>query len=173
MARHIDWASTGANGGIWWEEFSRTTLSGTADSISVTPIATRKYLMILATTLNSGSIGQTIQFNGDSAANYAARNSRNGAAESTATSTSTIFLAGNASSNLYSVTYVINVAAQEKQFYTSASEVGTAGAANLPVRQETSGKWANTSNAITRVDIINTSTGDYLSGSEVIVLGHN
>ena len=47
----------------------------------------------------------------------------------------------------------------------------TTGAGNAPNRTEWVGKWANTSNAITRVDVTNTGSGSYAEGSEVTVYG--
>lgn len=51
--------------------------------------------------------------------------------------------------------------------------VGSSGAGNAPNKREAAGKWHNTSNQITRVDVINITTGDFAAGSEVIVLGHD
>ena len=45
------------------------------------------------------------------------------------------------------------------------------GASNAPARVETVAKWANTSDALSAVNVFNDRTGDFTSGSEVVVLG--
>lgn len=173
-AAKIDWASTGANGGIWWEELGKTTLSGAGDTITVSSFAARKYLKILVWTLNSGQIEPTVRFNNDSANNYALRVSNNGGADSTSTARSnwTVMVAPSVAPMLFEIT-VINVATSEKLGVISSVEQNTAGAANAPQRTERVGKWANTTDQITRIDIINAGTGDFAIGSEVRVLGHD
>lgn len=174
-AAKVDWASTGANGGIWWEELGRTTLSGAGDTISVTSIPARKYLMILISVLpTGGTIGANITFNNDTANNYALRVSNNGGADSTSTSRA------NWSSYIspaavpgYVVVEIVNISNQEKIGIYRSVEQNTAGAGTAPQRTERVGKWANTSAQITRVDVGNDGTGDFAIGSEVIVLGHN
>jgi hypothetical protein len=48
---------------------------------------------------------------------------------------------------------------------------GTAGAGSAPDRIEVVSKWANTSNAIDQVTVVNTLAGDLATGSELVVLG--
>jgi hypothetical protein len=173
LARHIDWAGTGADGGIWWEELGRTTLGSAGDTISLTPIASRKYLKILASCLPSSQIRPVIRFNNDSGSNYSYRFSLNGAADGTAVS-QTAFSDSTASTTEHYLSWeVVNIAAYEKIGYGVWWSRGTAGAGNAPVRLEGVSKWANTTNAITRVDVVNTGTGDFAIGSELVVLGHD
>lgn len=175
VASKIDWASTGAGGGIWWEELGRTTLSGAGDTISVTSIPARKYLKILISTIaTGGTLNHLLRFNNDTGNNYAYRGSGNNAADGTVASTGGIQL--NVTTGAYpsfAVIEVINISAQEKLTWNRLTEQNTAGAGNLPSRQDGAGKWANTGSQITRVDIVNGGTGDYAIGSEVVVLGHN
>lgn len=163
----------GGGAGVWWEEIGRTTLGSAADTISVTPIAARRYLEILAH-LNptGGTISAALRFNNDTGNNYSYRSSTNGGADATTTSGSSVF-AGTANENLYIEYRAINVATYEKQVTAYFNFRGTAGAAAAPGRIELAGKWVNTANQITRVDIVNTGAGDYDTGSEVIVLGHD
>lgn len=154
-------------------EIGRATLTGSADTITISSFPAKTYLRIVVKIINSGSVGTTVTFNNDTSTNYASRNSRNGGAETTSTSASSIQVAGNGSSPLYVVMEVINIAAQEKIVYGITTEAGTSGAGNVPVRQETSGKWSNTSDQITRVDVNNSSTGDFASGSEIVVYGRD
>lgn len=171
-AAKIDWASTGANAGIWWEELGRTTLGVNGDTISVTGIAARKYIRILVKVLNSGTITCVINFNGDTGTNYAIRNSANGAADATAVSTNIPTLTNGASPQFITID-IENTTAQEKYGIYSANEGSAAGAATAPNRRLGIFKWANTAAQITRVDILNTQTGDFVAGSQVVVIGHD
>ena len=174
-AAKIDWASTGANGGIWWEELGRTQLSVAGDTISVTGMTARKHLMvILYTAATGGTVNSRLQYNGDTAANYAERSSSNGGADATGVNaTNNGFTQSASAATRQGVGFILNEAAQEKIITSFVSEQNTAGAANAPTRAENSGKWANTSAQITRIDAINTGTGDFAIGSRLIVLGHD
>lgn len=175
-ATKIDWASTGADGGIWWEELGRTTLSGAGDTISVTSLPTRKYIMVIWKTLaTGGTTNGIVRFNNDSGNNYANRTSTDGGADSTAGSGSSIFAGdtGTAAVPKFGYFHFENTAAQEKIVTGIIGSGNTAGAANVPNRREFTSKWANTTDAVSRIDMINSGTGDYAIGSEVIVLGHN
>lgn len=161
---------------IWWEELGRTTLGVAGDTISLTPITARKYLRIhVNANATGGNVRFRMRFNNDSSNNYAFRNSQNTGAEGTTSSTSsiTVDIAGAISVFQMSVIEVINIAAQEKLIHYSAVSQTAAGAGNVPTRTVGAGKWANTSTQITRVDIINDSTGDFAIGSELVVLGHD
>lgn len=160
---------------VWWEELGRTTLGASNDTVSVASFAARKYLRFAFYGLASGQISLSIRFNNDSGANYSIRQDANGAADATAGSqTSLIIYSAGTRQSLYLDSMVItNIAAQEKIFHAFGIDGGTAGAANPPGRTTQVCKWANTSNQITRIDAINTGTGDFASGSELIVLGHD
>lgn len=175
QSRHIDWADTGGgdNGGIWWEELGRTVLTGDATSISVASLPTRKYLMIIASAIPSGVITQQIRFNNDSGTNYSYRYSFDGGADSTGTSQAQGIWSPNGAAVLcQAVMFVTNIAAQEKIVTCIGGDNGAAGAGNAPGRWEVTFKWANTSNAISRVDIL-TASNNYAAGSSLIVLGHD
>jgi hypothetical protein len=173
-APKIDWAATGAGGGIWWEEIGRTTLGVAGDTISVTPIAARKYLRILISIIpTGGNTTQQIRFNNDSSGNYAIRVSTDYAAATTATAQTSILPRGADTVPSFLVLDVINIETQEKEVIVTVNSQGTAGAGNLPSSTTAFAKWVNTGQQITRVDVVNGGTGDYAIGSEVIVLGHN
>lgn len=168
----IDWAA----GNIWWQELGRTNLGAQGDTITISSITARKYLMIICSLYaTGGTVNAFVRFNNDSGANYSRRSSDNGGADSTTVSQTGIASdAGTIAVGTLILMHVYNVAAQEKIATIAAMNQGTAGAANAPNRTERAGKWANTSSAITRVDVVNTAgTGDYAAGSEVVVLGHD
>ena len=173
-AAKIDWNSTGSNAGIWWEELGRTTLASANDTITVSGITPRKHLRIIAYTPDSGgTISHTIILNNDSAANYARRRSESGAADQTATSVTNLVAATQVAAKWFTTLDVVNITNQEKLAHGFTTHNNGNGAGNIPTRIEQSGKWANTSAQISRVDLINSGAGDYASGSVLIVLGHD
>lgn len=169
----IDWASTGAGAGIWWEELGRTTLTAAGDTMSVT-IPVRKYLQIIVTGIPSGVLDLGFQVNGDGGASYARRQSTNGAGDSATGSLTSVPIGPDTVTAIkYSVIYCINVATTEKLFIGSYVSGSASGAGTAPARREQVYKWANTTNAITSINVFNTGSGDLAIGSSVIVLGHN
>lgn len=164
---------SGTTSPVWWEEIGRTTLGSAGDTITVSSLPSRKYLMILVSALNSGSINGFLRFNNDTGSNYSRRYSDDGAADTTAVSqTSMLISTSGASQYFHSKIFVVNIATQVKLVNFQAIG-GTTSAAAAPTRLEGSGKWANTSDAISRVDAVNLSTGDFATGSEVVVMGHD
>ena len=174
LARHIDWASTGANGGIWWEELGRTTLGVAGDTITLSSLSARKYLQILVATIATGGAVTTgFRFNNDSGTNYARRLGTNNSAEATNASQTSLLVGSGSLGNRLVTAEVLNIANQEKVLKVHDLQSNAAGAGNVPTHDESFNKWANTTDQITRVDVLNGGAGDFASGSEVVVLGHN
>lgn len=160
--------------GIWWEEIGRTTLGSAGDTITVSSLPARKYLLVIIKVIDSGSINVNMRFNADTGNTYAGRDSKSGAAEATYNTQSNLFLNPVTAATPMTIEALItNEATQEKILYFSGVARGTAGAGNVPARTEGVGKWSNTSSQISRIDVFNNSTGDYAAGSEVVVLGHD
>lgn len=178
-AGKIDWASTGANGGIWWEEIGRTTLGSAGDVITVSSLPTRKYLKVLIHLLDTGgTINDLLTFNGDTGNNYAITRIQVTAAGSitaaVAVSQPNLQLAQQAAATeRFIVLEIINVASLEKILMATENDLNTAGAGTAPLWRSQTGKWANTSDAISSITMTNGGSGDYAIGSEVVVLGHN
>lgn len=172
-ADKIDWAATGADGGIWWEELGRTTLGGNADSITVSGLPARRHLMLLIDIRVSGDVRALITFNGDTGNNYASATYEQGA-DTTEINQAAISVRSNGSGNIKAVVNISSLSsAHEKLVFSNGVGVVTAGPGTAPVLKIVAGKWANTANEISSVTITNNSTGDYQSVSSVIVLGHN
>lgn len=163
-------------GSEWWQELGRATLGSAGDTISVTGLTAKKYLMILIfAEASGGTISCGLRFNSDSGNNYAHRRSDNGGADTTTASTSalsTVPTFGVAGSSMFATMHIINISNKEKLAYFLSNRNDT-GAANAPARSEGDGKWVNTASQITRIDAINGGTGDFAIGSEVVVLGHD
>lgn len=159
--------------GIWWEELGRTALVSAGDTISVASLPTRKYLMVLINLIPIGSIAGVIRFNNDSGNNYAIRYDNNNGTTGTALNNSNIGNLNGGNENVLAVAYIANIAAREKIVNVEIATTGASGAGNAPGSVELKAKWANTSAAISRIDIINIDTGDFAIGSELVILGHD
>ena len=176
-ATKIDWASTGANAGIWWEELGRTTLSSAGNYITVSGLPNRKYLKVLANYSSTGGTTATyFRFNNDTGANYACRYAALGTSPATIDGSSGgIILQGVIAAVNFGVEgAIINIASKEKHITATGIDTSTTGASNIPTFITIAGKWANTSAAINRIDLQNIGgSGNFGVGSELVVLGHN
>ena len=144
---------------------------GTSDTITVDSLAAKKHLMIQVKIIPSGNANNILRFNNDSGSNYARRRQEDGGSDATAVSQTGINWERDYTEFGFATINVINEASKEKlAIHGSVTNNGN-GAGNVPKRAELVYKWANTSNAITRVDMVNTQSGSYAEGSEVTVYG--
>jgi len=160
-------------GGIGgWVELGRTTLGGTSDNISVSSLSDKRYYMVLGNTFASGIKRQTVRLNSDTGSNYAYRFNQNGTGEGTGTS-KTFGIAHGLNNTVpdFTVSYCSNLSTKEKLGISHSIDQSTASASNAPVRGEYVWKWTNTTDPIDEVTIHNPESGDFASGSEVVVLG--
>lgn len=150
----------------WWHEIGRNTLSASADTITVSSLPARTYLQLQIRTINSGQNDLVLTFNGDTAANYAY--------DASTAANSIAMDAGTPSEPQYIVVEMLNTAAQVKigTLYGVRQGSGTS-SATVPVQRNTFFKWANTTNQVSSITITNNGTGDFASGSEIVVLGHD
>lgn len=172
---NVDWTATGADAGMWWEELGRDSLTLAGDVLTVSNLPVRRYLKIVVSVSDTGgTIGTNLQLNNDSTTSYAVRYSDNGGADSTATAQASILFRGaTTSAPMQTVGYLYNIQNDEKVVQFTASCSGNTGSGNVPARVEGSGKWANTSDYVTRIDVLNVGTGDFAIGSQLIILGHD
>lgn len=147
----------------------RRILTVASDTITIDNLPTRKYIEITFVGLNSGQISPALRFNNDSGSNYATRGNTDGGADGTAVSQTSHQLATATTSNVLAEISVVNISTQEKLFLANAMRVGTTGAGNAPGSNRQQGKWANTTDPITQVNIINGGTGDFAIGTELII----
>lgn len=153
-------------------EIARTTLGSNGDTITVSSIPARKYIKVVAFfTATGGNVTANLTFNGDTGNTYARRQSVNGGTDATVTSQSSIGLSSAATDPNYYYMDFANLATQEKVVDIERISRGTAGAGNAPDRIKIIGKWANTSNQVTSMTLTNAGTGDFASGSEIVVFG--
>ncbi len=155
-----------------WVELGRTTLSSAGDSINVASLSTSDYpyMMVLVHGINSGQIQNNMRFNNDSGNNYA-NNYSNDGGNTNFTSQPYVVNSDTYTSDIFQTDFIMNNSDQEKLGTGHVIAQNATGQGTAPRRTEYASKWANTSDSITSVSLINTGSGDYASGSEVVVLG--
>lgn len=166
----------GSGAGIWWEEIARTTLDVAGDTITVNNIPLRKYLYVKYSTIpTGGTTNNYFRLNNDSGANYAERIYDDGVSTTTVSQDKALLAGQTVAQSCTGHIEMLNIAGQEKVGRVTGNRPGAPGAANAPVGFRTTAfKWANTTNAVSRIDVINVGgTGDFAIGSEVVVLGHD
>ena len=157
-----------------WKELSRTTLGSAGDTIDVSSLPDKRYYMVLSDVKASGFIIYNSRFNSDTGNNYAFRKSNNGGTDATTVSTSAIDQTDSgAQEESFVVGYFANKSDKEKLWQGHTVENSSTGAGFAPSRVEAVGKWANTSNAVSSYQAYNSHSGNYASGSEVVVLGYD
>lgn len=168
-ADKINWTTSGE---IWWEELGRTVLGSNGDTLSIQGLEAKKHVRLLISVVNSGGLNLILRLNNDSGNNYAQTLSVGYASGVTATSQSSLNGWINGSNSGFIVVDIINIAANAKALLFRETGMD-AGAGTAPFSVTLNGKWSNTSDQITRVDVLNTGAGDIAAGSEIVVLGHN
>ena len=153
-----------------WNKLGTTTLGSAGDTITVSGITSNEFIYILTHALGSNA-DKKLKFNNNGNSVYARRYSDNGAGDGTTTSTTNI-----AHSTLltdeFLIGYVLNKSGEEKLLMTFTVASNSSGAGNVPARLELVGKFVPSPDAdITRVDDINTHTGDYDTDSNLSVIG--
>ena len=155
-----------------WKELGRTTLGSDGDSIDVTGLADKRYLMALINVPTTGNARPRTRFNADTGNNYSDRWSHIGGGDTTGTSQSFIYNeVTSTTDDTFAVCYASNLSNKEKLTICHGVSAKSAGASQEPFRSEVVGKWANTSDAISQWNLTNDLAGSYTSGSEVVVLG--
>ena len=156
-----------------WKELARTTLGSAGDAIDVS-VADKRYYMCLSSIIPTGACSDALRFNSDTATNYSSRWSQDGGADSSEVSASVIYKTTRSNTTpFFSVGYQANYSTKEKLHQCWKIGQSTAGAGNAPDREEITGKWANTANAISSFNSLNQGAGSYDVGSEVVVLGYD
>ena len=167
----LGWDPADEHTSNFWEELADASWSS-GSSFNTGTFTAKKYLYIQYYTKCASSHFNKFQFNSDTAGNYASRSSYNGGAESIQTndiygwSTTTTDRGGSTYALAVANIFMINNASNEKLGISHGAYVRNTetGAGNAPKRTESVGKWANTSNQITRIDITNAVGNDYTGG---------
>jgi hypothetical protein len=161
----------------FWEELADVT-TGSTGALSSGTFTAKKYLWVQAYTPSSSNSSPDgyVEFNADSGTNYAHRRSHNGGSDTTGTSDGIgirIDGSGGQTAKFHNM-FIVNNSANEKLVICNSITQQTAGAGTAPTRTESVGKWVNTSDQITRVDIIDQYASDqWGAGSFIKVWGHD
>lgn len=150
--------------------------SGSSTTLTTGTINAKSFLHVIAIGVTtSTTVDGILRFNADAAANYATRYSFDGGADVAAGSATSILATPATSGAVTTIMdlWIVNTSSREK-LVVGEVHGAAIGAANTPVRFEFSGKWANTSSQITRVDWLNTgglAAGNWATTTRMIVEG--
>jgi len=155
-----------------WAKLGTTTLTSSADTITVSDMTVTKFKTLLAHTLDTGGeIYQGLRFNSDTTNDYAVRKSYNGGADATYTSVTQMQFMGNAFlADIFGVGYLVDINGEEKLFIGFSVSENAAGASTAPTREEQADKYIEGAD-ITAFNLNNTSAGDYNTNSNLSALG--
>lgn len=154
-----------------YEILKRVTLLSAATSLSTGTFAARKNLKIIVNQIPTGSVNVGYRFNNDTANNYSVNLSANSAANTLSLSQANIFVLAIGAFGAQNILDIQNIASRVKIGRHNAIDDGAStSAGNVGNFFDSSFKWANTSNQITRFDVF-TLTSTLAAGTEIIVLG--
>jgi len=155
----------------WARNGTPDTLSGTADTLSISDLTAYKFNQFMSHMIASGSLTTNVNIDNDSASQHAYRYSVGGGADGTATSASQVQINAASIGDDFIISYFVNISGEEKLMIGFMAETNTAGAATAPARLEYVIKYAVTSGQVTRFDLENSHSGDYATGSNLSALG--
>ena len=164
-----------------WKFLDRATATS-GNTLSTGTFTAKDNLMILCFTQGNNTVHPKLNFNADVGQNYNFRYSGNNSSDASPSVDQTYFRTQggiSGSPRQFSVTYVNNIANQEKLILNHLISAQTTGANNGPTREESVGKWdrvtgsgtGDASSRITKVSMNNGQTGNYAGSTEMIVLG--
>jgi hypothetical protein len=115
-----------------------------------------------------------MRINNDSGTNYSLRYQIDNSVGSTGVNATTVGDFNSASAQVVNVFGEMNNTTTERKLgWANSVSDDAAGAGNAPHYVQFFYKWSNTSTQANRIDIINASTGDFTTGSEMIVSGND
>ena len=153
-----------------WGKLGSTTASATTDEVSSGTITANDIINNVYHVIKTGTANTRRRFNNDTGSNYASRSHvlNN---EGTQINQTSIFTHADTSGNGFGISYIVNISGEEKLMIGQEVSNGSNGAGTSPKTYEGVGKWTNTSAQITEVDLLNTDSGGFLTGSNLSVLG--
>tara|TARA_R110000764_G_scaffold15624_1_gene44222 strand:+ start:1018 stop:2469 length:1452 start_codon:yes stop_codon:yes gene_type:complete len=157
-----------------WGKAGSTTLGSAGDDIDITDLTTNKFNQVLIHGLeDSANITYKQTINNDGGSLYAFRRSGNGGADGTGTSEASVGINASAFGEAFIVEYIIAISGEEKLGIAFDCIRTTAGAGSAPNRDETVFKYvpATLTDTIDRIDVNNSSTGNFATSSNISVLG--
>ena len=166
------WLGAAGGGATEYKVIGRTAVSS-GDDIDVT-VTAKDNMMVLQHLVASGNIDQGMHFNDDGgsggSSNYAWRIRRAGSVTGQGINTYRLNTEETYPHTAFEIHNMQHTNGQEKTVQWNVCQANSAGAGTAPERNEGVGKWVTTGD-ITKVSFTNIDSGDYASGSEVVVLG--
>ena len=161
-----------------WAKLGTKTATTTVNPLEVDAITTPStFNQVMIHWVNTANAEQRIRLGSttlDTGSNYASRRQSNGGTDGTFDTQAYMRFADAetaAPDGYLGVGYIVNIAGEEKLMIMSAIRTGDGdGAGAAPSRQETAGKWANTSNQFDRAGLT-LSAGNAATDSNITVLG--
>ena len=160
-----------------WERLAHVTQSSDASSLSSGTFTAKTHLRVIAHTLQDSPVEADLRFNNDSGSNYCVRISINGGSDLAQYNTlNRIYLgginpSGGAASSMTQID-IMNIANKEKLVLVHQHHSAGQGASYAPTRRETVAKWTNTSDQITRIDLVDLGVSAEIdAGSTITVWG--
>lgn len=164
----------------YWQMLCHNTGSGSTVSCSSFTGKKQLFIQISFNVSSSGTaIVPALQFNSDAGSNYAWRNSFNGGADSTGTSSSSCAVIGSntvgtSGGGTITISAVNNFSNLRKLLYIQESHGLESNSGTAPTHAETGCKWSNTSAQITTITLLASSgTATYSTGTIITVWGHD
>lgn len=154
-----------------WNKLGTDTLTSAGSTLTVTGFTDKTNIFMIAEGLGVTAGDETMQFNNDTGSNYSLRNSTNGGEGTLKNRVEYTFQRnGVGSVNDFFFAYIVNVSSEEKLIISFSNQNTTAGAGTAPIRDEIVGKWTNTSNEITEIDV-NSNSANLQTDSNLSVIG--
>ena len=165
-----------------WGKAGTTTLQATSGTVEVASLSNSKFYTVMEYLLDTDTNNNNyIRFGNttvDTGSNYATRYSQDGAGD-TLSANSDVIIHGYFGNTMpkFMVNYILNISGEEKLVIAHAVDQKVSGAGTAPSRNETVGKWANTSNPMGIWQSRSSASGapsgysSYAIGSNVSVLG--
>jgi len=155
-----------------WAKLATDTLTGTNANLTTGTIDGKTFLHIFYHAIPSASLTHNWTFNNDGGSDYATRDSRNGGADNTNVNGTkhNMSPAMPDSTPSFCVMYQINIATEEKLTIGFIVFQNTAGAGTAPQRVELVGKYVETTNQITDMDLT-ASTSTFATDSNLSAIG--
>jgi hypothetical protein len=148
-------------------------VAGVSDNLAANFLP-RKYLKYTSHMIPTGNVQAQMRLNNDSGSNYSLRYTIDNAVGAGGTSANQVGDFTSASTDVCDIFGEMNnFSAERKNGKVTSVTDTSSGAGTSPHYVEFYYKWANTSTQVNRIDVINNSTGDFNTSSELIVFGND
>jgi len=157
-----------------WQKNNVENLSSSNVTIDVTPLTDQKIMFALHHSVGISAGANTgVRLNGVTTNTYANRISNAGGADTTAGSITSMVSGATSTQPYFEISYLINIATEEKLNIRSLVAGVAVGAGTVPFRNVSVGKHAQTTNPVSSYQWITTTGATFDADSEVNVLSTN